>query len=129
MQLPLSVAKWKEDGRISRAVWRSSKPFVENRLAVLIHRPKEITSLAPSWRKGRYAAIHCFCGAGFTGGDASGAGKFTFLDEPPADAIVCARCEAAAVANGLPSSEQIAGRHVHIGGVKAVRHCCENEPE
>lgn len=126
MLLPLNTGrmKWKKDGRVSRAIWRSAKPFIENNRAVLIHRPREIFTISPCWGKDRYVAVHCFCGAGFTGGDASGSGRFTFLDEPHKDAIVCQRCEDAAVSAGLPSSSEIVGRHVHLGGVKTFKNCC-----
>ena len=54
------------------------------------------------------------------GNSANGENKFTFLDVVPDGRVVCARCEAAAIEAGLPSSSEICGRHVCIGGVKAV---------
>lgn len=51
-------------------------------------------------------------------------GIFSFLAAPPEDKILCARCEAIAVANGLPSAAELAGRHVHVGRTVAVMTCC-----
>lgn len=46
---------------------------------------------------------------------------------PPGDRLLCARCEALATAHGEQTADQLAGRHVHIGKVRGVRTCCENE--
>lgn len=51
--------------------------------------------------------------------------KGLYAGVPPDDRILCARCEAIAVANGLPSADELAGRHVHKGGVVAVATCCD----
>ena len=99
--------------------WTACEPFIENSMAVLIHRPRHVTThkIGPRWAA--HLGVHNWCGSVFTGTD-----KFTFLGEPPVGRIVCARCEDAAVVAGLPSSEAIAGRHVHTGGVVAVARCC-----
>lgn len=94
-------------------------PFVENKNAVLIHRPIEV-AYRKSYRGGYiYACVDFMCG-----NSANGENKFTFLDVVPDGRIVCARCEAAAIEAGLPSSSAITGRHVCIGGVKSVSFCC-----
>lgn len=113
----------KKDKSLGRGAipWTAALPFIENKKAVLIHRPRHITThtlLAPRW--GPHMAIACWCGNTMTGTT-----KFTFLDAPPEDSILCARCEDNAVANGLPSASELAGRHVHTGGVVAVKRCCK----
>lgn len=102
--------------------WTACEPFVENSRAVLIHRVRHVSThkIGPRWPA--HLAVHCWCGNGMTGTD-----KFTFLSAPPDGRIVCARCEDSAVEAGLPSSAHLAGKHVHTGGVVAVRRCCESE--
>lgn len=99
--------------------WTACKPFIENSKAVLIHRPRYVTThkIGPRW--GAHISVHCWCGNAM-----SGTKKFTFLDAPGDGAIVCARCEDRAVAAGLQPSSSLAGKHVHTGGVVAIARCC-----
>jgi hypothetical protein len=99
--------------------WISCKPFVENSNGVLIHRPRKVTTWKISERWKAHISVMGWCGA-----TATGAKRFTFLDAPEADRIVCAKCEEKAVEAGLLPSSQLAGRHVHTGGVVAVKYCC-----
>lgn len=116
MQIALEKTKNPFGGKVP---WVTCRPFVENSRAVLIHRPREVTThkIGPKWNA--HIAVHAWCGTTMTGTK-----KFTFLDAPPAGRIVCARCEDAAVGAGLPSSTQLVGEHVHTGGVVAVSRCC-----
>ena len=104
--------------------WASCKPFVENSKAVLIHRPRTVTMHRISEKYRPHIAIWQWCGNTHTGTK-----KFTFLDAPPKGRIVCARCEERAVEAGLPSSSELAGEHVCVGGVVAVSHCCAEKEE
>lgn len=108
----------KDPRRRSGVPWTACKPFLENRQAVLIHRVRYVTThkIGPKWKA--HLGIHLWCGSITVGSD-----KFTFLDEPPEGRLVCARCESAVIAAGLPASSDIAGRHVHLGGVVAVQTC------
>ena len=101
--------------------WTACKPFVDNTLAVLIHRPRCVTTHKCGSRPS-HIAVKVWCGNTMTGNK-----KFTFLDAPAVGRIVCARCEACAVSSGLPTSSELAGRHVHLGGVVAVANCCTDE--
>lgn len=101
--------------------WTSCKPFVENSKAVLIHRPRRVSMHRISDKYRTHLAVEMWCGSTQTGTK-----KFTFLDAPPREAIVCARCEMKAIGAGMPSSSQLVGGHVHLGGVIAVKHCCNN---
>jgi hypothetical protein len=109
-----------KDLRGGKVPWTSCKPFVENTMAVLIHRPRRVTThkIGPRWDP--HIAVHAWCGNSMTGST-----KFTFLDAPPVGRIVCARCEEKAVLSGLPSSSGLTGSHVHIGKVFAVATCCQ----
>lgn len=107
--------------------WTKSKPFLENKRATLIHRPRYIDTIRRrksenGRREGdRWLAIEAYCGSTFTGTD-----KFTFHDTPPEGRIVCERCEMSAIEAKLPSSDKLAGKHVHVGKVMAIRTCCKN---
>lgn len=46
-----------------------------------------------------------------------------FLSEPPANRLVCQACELAAKRKGKPSSEELVGRHVHVGKIRVERVC------
>ena len=100
--------------------WTACEPFVENSMAALIHRVRYVTTHQISDRYKPHLAVELWCGNSSTGTK-----KFTFLAEPPDGRIVCARCEDIAVKQfGQPTTESIAGRHVHTGGVIAVARCC-----
>jgi len=116
MKLPLQLYKPAKYGQ-RPIIWTACQPFVMNDRAVLIHRPRTVALFKSL--KTPHLAIGHWCGNTQTGTK-----KFTFLDAPPDGRIVCARCEAAAVASGLPASSEIAGKHVCIGGVVAAAHCC-----
>lgn len=119
MKVPLQRAKTLASGAIH---WRKSSPFLENTRAVLIHRPRCVTTHKIGDKWGAHIAVACWCGIGF-----AGTHKFTFLDAPPEGKLLCARCEAAAQKAGKPSAEALVGRHVHVGGVKAFQLCCGEE--
>ena len=113
----------KKDKRARTGVhWTACEPFVENTRAVLIHRVRYVTTYKIGPQYNAHIAVGCWCGNTMTGTT-----KFTFLDAPPDERIVCARCEDIAVESGLPTSEQLAGKHIHTGGVVAVKRCCDGE--
>lgn len=116
MKIPLEK---EEDLRGKKIPWISCKPFIENSMGVLIHRPRRVTTHKIGLTCAPHISVHAWCGNSM-----SGTKKFTFLDSPSVGRIVCARCEANAIAAGLPESSALAGRHVHVGGVVAVAHCC-----
>lgn len=102
-----------------KAFWRDCEPFVMNDRGLLIHRPRTVVVC-------QLSGFPSHIGVGYyCGNQASGGRNFTFLGEPPEDRLVCAVCEARAVMAGLPSTDEIMGRHVCKGRVKAVRDCCE----
>ena len=121
LKLPLQRARRRGsfDPRYGVVSWTSALPFFDNPRAVLIHRPRSVSTYSCAWR-GAWLAVHCWCGNGMT----SNTERFAFLPDVPDGRIVCARCEDKAVEAGLPTSDQLAGRHIHKGGVVAVRECC-----
>jgi len=96
---------------------RQSLPFVENSRAVLVHRVKHMEQ-HQLMKRAPHLAIHMWCGSG-----QNGSSKFTFHADPPRDKLVCQRCETEATLAGQPSSTELVGRHVCLGGVKAFRTC------
>lgn len=102
--------------------WISCAPFVENSRGTLIHRPR--SGATYNIHRLPHVSVHFWCGMTST----SDGKNLTFLAAPPEGKILCARCEAIAVANGLPSADELAGRHVHKGGVVAVATCCDKVP-
>lgn len=101
--------------------WAACAPFVDNSRGVLIHRPR-FGSTYNLHRTGPHIGIMFWCGMGVSGG----AKNLTFLAAPPEGRILCERCESAAVSHGLPSADELAGRHVHKGRTVAVVTCCNN---
>lgn len=98
--------------------WASCAPFVENSRGTLIHRPRR--GMLYNLHKYPHIAVMFWCGMSVS----SGGKSLTFLDSPPDGKILCERCEAAAIAKGLPSADELAGRHVHKGRTVAVVTCC-----
>lgn len=98
--------------------WSSCATFVENSRGVLIHRPRSGNTY--NIHRAPHVAVSFWCGASVS----SDGKNFTFHATPPAGKIVCARCEAAAVANGMPSADDLAEHHVHVGRTVAVVTCC-----
>lgn len=101
--------------------WASCAPFVENSRGVLIHRPRSAQTIAI--HREPHMAVHYWCGNGV-----AGKRNLTFLAAPPDDKLLCEACERNAVLAGLPSAYELAGRHVHLGKIKAVQTCCVGEP-
>lgn len=102
--------------------WASCAPFIENSRGMLVHRPRAVTTHALLGKP--HFSIWYWCGNHAN----NDAGNITFLEAPNIGAIVCERCEQAAVDAGLPSASSLAGRHVHVGKLKAVLTCgCAQE--
>ena len=102
--------------------WSRSVPFCVNWRGILVHRIRSgRTHIDEVDGSVRHHTVTYWCANG-------GGGRFCeFVAEPPSNRLVCARCEAMAVAAGQPSLDELCGRHVHIGSLKANRHCCRND--
>ena len=98
--------------------WASCAPFVENSRGQLIHRPR--MGATYNIHKRPHVGITFWCGMAV----ASDGKNLTFLAAPPDGRILCERCEANAVASGMPSADELAGKHVHKGRTVAVATCC-----
>jgi len=118
--LPLEIDDWSDTfGRGPIAKLKESLPFIVNARAKLVHRPRSVNVHKISSDYVRHLAIHYWCGGGSTG-----LKKFDFVAVPGENETLCARCEEKAVEAGRPSSDDLVGRHVHVGGVKVRRTCC-----
>lgn len=118
IRLPLEVKQFHRENGFP---WSSCAPFIENARGILIHRPRHGATF--NLHKFPHIAINFWCGMGISTSEKN----INLISVPPEDRIVCERCEAAAVASGLPSADALAGRHVHKGGTKAVATCCQLE--
>lgn len=120
MLLPLEnkYANAYRDPRIFH--WIKCAPFVENKRGKLIHRPRAGATYQLH-KSGPHIGITFWCGMAVT----DHGGKLTLLDAPPEHSILCERCEEIALTNGLPSADELAGRHVHKGRTAAVSSCCQ----
>ena len=119
MMLPLE----NKEGRFYRNPrifpWVKCKPFVENKRGVLIHRPRSAATYQLH-KSSPHIGITFWCGMSST----DSKGHLSLLDTPPEGSILCERCEAIAVKNGLPSADDLAGRHVHKGRTAPIVTCC-----
>lgn len=118
-KLPLELTKWTAyvPGPVGQMT--SALPFVENSRGVLNHRPRSADIHKCGYRP-HHLAVHYFCGSQVTGTD-----NITFLAEPTM--LLCEACEARAVMAGLPSADEIVGRHVHVGKTKVFQTCCTGD--
>lgn len=104
-----------------QAHWKAALPFVENERGVLIHRIRYGSTY--NLHRRPHIAVQFWCGMSVTAND----GHLHFLASPPAGKIVCERCEDAALNAELPSSDELAGKHVHKGRTAAVVTCCSGK--
>ena len=119
LKFPLERPKKVVNGQFP---WASCAPFVENSRGTLIHRPRSGSTY--NLHRNPHIGVSFWCGMGVS----SDGKSLTFLAAPPEGRILCERCEAAAVANGLQSADELAGRHVHKGRTVAVATCCDLTP-
>lgn len=117
----LRHCKWRQDERLKYrfVAWKRAMPFVFNPRGVLLHRVKSVHSRGVGFGAPHTSVIY-WCGN-------LGHNPEVYID-PPADRLLCARCEAFAVNAGEKSADELAGRHVHIGKAVPIRTCCANEP-
>lgn len=99
--------------------WKRSVPFVLNPRGILIHRVCRIST--------HYTHRGCHVSYGYWCGNGTTARFCELFSDPPENRLLCVRCEAAAVAAGQPTADELAGRHVCIGKVKTQRLCCRNQ--
>ena len=104
--------------------WTACEPFLENTRGALIHRVRYVTTHKISPKYNAHLAVSCWCGMSICGQK-----NLTFIAAPPSEKIVCARCEDIAVQKGLPTSYQLTGKHIHTGGVVAVKRCCDKKAD
>lgn len=99
--------------------WKKAAPFAMSTMGVLFHRVHNVTTFYKNDHSPRNDHVDYWC--------SNSTNDPLFFDAPPKDRLLCARCEAAAVAAGEPTAATIAGCHVHIGELRAQRLCCPND--
>lgn len=100
-----------------------SKPFAEATRAKLAHRVRYLT-LYEKVRLNDHYAVSMWCGSSTCRTDIDDLG---LTDQP--SRLLCERCEAMAVLHGQPTSDELAGRHVHTGRLVPKQTCCQEERE
>jgi hypothetical protein len=101
---------------------KAALPFVSNDRAVLIHRPRYATIHDHGGRHKPHMSVGMWCGASHN--SEFGMAGLSFIADIPLDRFLCANCEKRAVEMGrLPPADQIVGRHVCVGGVRAYNKC------
>ena len=108
--------------RWGRSSWKSCLPFWLNKRAWLIHRPDYVTTYHNDDGTMHHVSVHYLCG----GLSTSREGMFEVVETVPDGRLLCAKCESEAKSRGLPSADEICGRHVCIGLMKPKRSCCDN---
>lgn len=108
-----------KDERIKQDDYDQSLPFFVGERNVLAHRVKSLYLLSPSWANEPWFIVEYWCESSGRTYDIE-----TAIFADPGDRILCARCEAAAVAHGEKAADKLCGRHVHIGGLRAIQFCC-----
>lgn len=119
------IALEKPRGCIShgQVTWKACLPFVENKQGSLVHRIRSGSTY--NIHRTPHISVGFWCGMATTANNS----KLTFLNAPTGDKPICERCEAMAVKAGLPTSDELAGHHVHKGKTVAVVTCCEMAKE
>jgi hypothetical protein len=108
-------------GGWEQTAYRFAAPFFENPRGVLIHRVRALYELKPPYDREPWSIVEYWCGN--HGRDCNDSG----LLFDPGVKLICARCEAMAVAKGEKTSSQLAGRHVCTGICVPVNTCCPNQ--
>jgi hypothetical protein len=105
------------DGRFRQVDYDHAAPFFHNPRGVLIHRVRALYRLTfhdyPSWW-----IVDYWCE---NGGRSDDVDSDLLFD--PGEKLVCARCEANAVAHRQKTSSELAGRHICIGICRPVNVC------
>ena len=99
-------------------VWKRSVPFVYSIRGHLVHRARWAHTHIRDGKQ-MHSSVGCWCGQLMH--------QVKFVSEPPEGMIVSERCEAAAVANGQPTSDELVGRHVHKGRIRSEKTCCVDQ--
>lgn len=102
--------------------WRKALPFFTSNRGVLIHRVRSAISFL-RYGELNHSMIRYLCGSSCSLEDGS------LLSDPVGGRLVCAACEAFALTHGLPSCDQITGRHCHVGKIRSEQTCCSEHRE
>jgi hypothetical protein len=100
--------------------WLRSLPFFLASAGRLVHRVKAAKTHMRHGERSHDTTIYLCGGIGHRG---------EFLAEPPANRLVCEVCEFQARRKRLPTADDLAGRHCHVGRVKVEQTCCREEKE
>lgn len=101
--------------------WIKAPPFVVNPRGQLIHRVHSVATVL--WQgEPHHIGFAYLCG-NQTNCKLDEAAE-VFVADPPKGRLLCERCELRAKVLGLPSSRELAGRHIHTGVMVPRQTCC-----
>lgn len=117
-----SYQKWVARGRtdFTAVAWARAPAFAANVRGVLTHRVRHVETLVIGGRESHHH-VHYLCGNGCNVALTDAAD--VLVADPPADRLLCDQCERRAAKCGLPTGDELAGRHVHRG-VLVPRQVC-----
>ena len=93
-------------------------PFAVNTRGILIHRVRT-GDIHQRDGVATHFSVNYWCGNSCCDPE--------LTDNPPMNRLLCVFCEARAVAAGEKPADELAGRHVHKGSLKAHQKCCRND--
>ena len=102
--------------------WLKSLPFVANPRGRLTHRVRYAKTNRRRNGSRSHDTVSYWCGNGCHSPPLE-----AFYAVPPETRLLCHICEAKAVAAGEKTADELAGRHVHVGKLKAHRTCCRDQ--
>lgn len=121
--MPHPIEKKIDDHSAVKSIYRDEAEFfVDNPRGVLIHRVKHVCD---HYHHDEYhhSSVDFFCGNSTCFHKDSS----ILVDEFGDHRILCLRCEVSAVLEDCADAEDLLDRHVHVGGIRAVRFCCKPE--
>ncbi len=122
-EIPIKLAKrYRNIGaRFDTIGWTRAHAFAVNPRGVLIHRVRHVTTHLFDGAESHHS-MHYLCGNGTC--FEIGSEDDVLVPDPPADRLLCERCEEIARRQKMPSGDELAGRHVHRGVLVPKQTCC-----
>lgn len=115
--------RWNND-RFVHKDWKEAEPFFVNPRGILVHRVRYVNAICIDGEDSHnHVTYWCGNGCCFEIEDV----KEVFCVSPPEGMLLCQFCEVRATNEEQPKADSLAGRHVHIGVLKAHQVCCRTQ--
>ena len=124
MKVKLRPPKRRRDRHDPHVIeWTTANPFFINPRGILSHRVRSACTIQYDG-KDHHHCVQYWCG-NQTCFDLDQ--MDALVNDPPKDRLLCTVCESRATAAEEKPADKLAGRHVHLGVLKAHRVCCNND--